>query len=420
MRRLPWFLIAWFISLVLFLWSTLPLLSGYAAKVCCSAVFISHRNPDTVVARDLHDFPFFLTRCTVDVSDSSVTATVFGVARTRALYHHGVGAVLVNGISEKDLRLQWAAIQTAPPPPADTIPQRPDLDTLLQSALARDAGTRALLVLHHDTIVGEAYAPGFNDSTPQAGWSMTKGVTNALLGILARDGRLNIGDRAPIAAWQHDARKDIRIKDLMQMRSGLRWWEFYIGPCACTQMLFKAKDMGKQAAEADLKHPPGKVFNYSSGTANILSEIIRDKVDPKDYYRWPYEQLFYKIGMLHTTLEPDAGGAFVGSSYCYATARDWARLGLLYLHDGVWKGQRLLPGGWVRFSTTGEGVYGALWWLNGGRWPHVPADAYAAEGYEGQYVLVVPSKDLVVVHLALYAHRPDPDAFISRVLRYIR
>lgn len=416
-RRLPWFFITIVLSFFLYLYETLPLLSGYAAKVCCSAVFVSHRSPDSVVAHDLRHFPFFLARCTVDATDSSVTATVLGLARKRALYHHGLGSVLVNGISEENLRHQWATIQTAPPPPgpADTLAQTPLLNALLQHELARE-GARALLVIRHDTLIGEAYAPGFNDSTPLAGWSMTKSVTNALLGVLSREGRLDTADRAPVGSWHNDARKDITIKDLMCMRSGLRWWEFYIGPCPCTDMLFKAKDMGLAAAQCDLRHTPGEVFNYSSGTANILSKIIRDKIPVEDYYRWPYERLLYKIGMRHATLEPDAGGTFVGSSYCYATARDWGRLGLLYLHDGVWRGERLLPEGWVRFSTTGPGVYGALWWLNGGRWPHLPADAYAAEGYEGQYVCVIPSKDLVVVHLALFPARPDIDGLVNRLL----
>src|SRR5262249_41249938 len=159
-----------------------------------------------------------------------------------------------------------------------------------------------------------------------------------LLGILVRDSLLDIQEEAPVAAWQGDQRRSIAIADLMHMRSGLRWWEFYALPDACSRMLFEEKDMGNFAAQSGLRHSPGQVFNYSRGTANILSSIMRSRMGQSLYYKWPYEQLFYKIGMYHTIMEPDAGGTFVGSSYCYATARDWARFGLLYLHDGVWMG----------------------------------------------------------------------------------
>ncbi|TDW96714.1 serine hydrolase domain-containing protein [Dinghuibacter silviterrae] len=419
-KKFPYFfLLTLLLSLGLFLWETFPLLSGYGAKVCCSGVFISHRDPDSVIANDLGRFPFNLANYQVDGKDSSVRATVWGMAVKKAIYHTGLGAVLVNGTTEAALRQSWRNIQTAVPP-KDTLPLDNGDTAALAGMIKKEVGrngTRGLIVLYKDKVIGEGYAPGFDQNTPLAGWSMTKGIVSALLGILVREKRLDVRAPAPVAAWKDDNRRTIRTIDLMQMRSGLRWWEWYIGPCPCTDMLFKERDMGEAAARSSLRHPSGTVFNYSSGNANILSSIIRGCVDSNDYYRWPYEQLFYKIGMIHTVLEPDAGGTFVGSSYCYATARDWARLGLLYLHDGVWNGQRILPEGWVHEATTGAGIYGALWWLNGGRWPHVPTDAYAAEGYEGQYVLVVPSRDLVVVRLALDRGKPHPDSLMHEVLQ---
>ena len=251
---------------------------------------------------------------------------------------------------------------------------------------------------------------------------MTKGITNALVGILVNEGKLNIYQPAPVEAWQEDQRSRITMADLLHMESGLRWWEFYGGPSDATRMLFKEKDMGTYAIQSEIRNPPGKVFNYSSGTANILSAIIRKTVADSDYYRFPYEQLFYKTGMYSALLEPDAGGTFVGSSYCYATARDWARFGLLYLQDGVWNGQRILPKGWVDFTRRGDpetgNSYGALWWLNKGRrHPKLPADCYSCGGYEGQYIWVIPSKDLVVVRMACeHGRRLDPDAFVPAVM----
>jgi CubicO group peptidase (beta-lactamase class C family) len=199
-------------------------------------------------------------------------------------------------------------------------------------------------------------------------------------------------------------------------------------------MLFKERDMSAFAINKSLKTKPGTVFYYSNGTANILSYIIRKTVGDKDYYRFPYEQLFYKIGMYNTELEVDASGTFVGSSYCYATARDWARFGLLYLNDGVWNGERMLPKGWVKFTATASGAkndskagkYGALWWVNQGdrnnpanrKYPHVPPDCFSCQGYEGQSVWVIPSKKLVVVRLSLeHGDVLNHDLFLSQVIK---
>jgi len=412
--------------LAFFLWNSFPLISGYGAKVMCSAVFLAGRDPAAVAQQDLGHFPFSLGRFVVDRRDSSVTGTIWGLASAKAIYRRGLGATLVNGITEQKLRRQvpdaWLPVAPVLDPDTMDWPQGdrikdtawPDLHKFMDGMFADSNGTRAVIVVYNDHIIGERYAPGFDRHTPLAGWSMTKGITNALLGILARDSLLDIQEPAPIAAWKGDERRSIAIADLMHMRSGLRWWEFYALPDACSRMLFEEKDMGDFAARSGLRHSPGQVFNYSSGTANILSSIIRDKIDRSSYYKWPYEQLFYRIGMYHTVMEPDAGGTFVGSSYCYATARDWARFGLLYLHDGVWMGRRILPEGWVRF--TREGVrYGALWWLNNGRWPHVAADAFACEGYEGQHLWVIPSRKLVVVRLALQREKLDVD----KVLRWL-
>ena len=454
MKKLRYLCALLLVLLILVVARCLPIISGYGAKVLCSAVFVGGRNPDSAQKQDLGIFPFNLARFTVDPRDSSVTGSVWGLASSRAIFRRGLGAVLVNGLTEANFR-QQAARWTAQTPDS-LLPTTTALDTIdwpdgdrvkdtapmsglastspmsglasaspmpgLASALDREIGahgTRAIVVLYQGRIVGERYAPGFGPNTPLTGWSMTKSITSALLGILVRQGKLNIDSAAPIAAWQNDDRGKITIRDLMRMRSGLRWWEFYFGPSRCTQMLFREKDMGGYAARSSLRHPPGTVFNYSSGTANILSLIIRGAIDTSGYHRWPYEQLFHRIGMRHTVLEPDAGGTFVGSSYCYATARDWARFGLFYLHDGIWDGQRILPKGWVDAAKTGPGIYGALWWLNGGRWPRIPADCFCADGYEGQYICVIPSRDLVVVRLALDHTRANPDRLVGDILEAI-
>lgn len=433
-------------GLLVLIRESLPIISGYGAKVLCSGVFVAGRNPEQVIKSDLSSFPLSLGTYTVDRADSSATGKVLGFAVRKAIYRYGLGATLVSGITEEELRRQRFQRAVAPKVDGDTVdwpmgdraagaPGTRGLaaDTALDAAVdtavlreavgrafgeygAKETGTRAVIVVHRGRIVAERYAPGFDRHTRLTGWSMTKSITNALIGILVRQGRLNIAAPAPVESWQVDGRSKITIENLLRMNSGLRWWEFYGGPSDATRMLYKEKDMGEYAMRSRLAHKPGTVFYYSSGTANILSSIIRRVVGDSDYYRFPYEQLFDRIGMYSAVLEPDAGGTFVGSSYCYSTARDWARFGMLYLQDGIWNRHRVLPEGWVDFTRRGE-EYGALWWLNrNGRHPHMPRDCYGCEGYEGQYVWVIPSKDLVVVRLALENGRKlDPDFFVPAV-----
>jgi len=425
------------LSILVFIKEAMPIISGYGCKILCSGVFVAGRTPEAVIRDDLGSFPLNLGTYAVDRTDSSVTGSVLGMATRVALYRSGLGATLVSGMTEEMLKEQRVERAGAPGVNPDTIDwpmgdRAPvERDTLgLGAAVgiafgdggAPSTATRAVVVVYHGQIVAERYAPGFDRHTRLTGWSMTKGITNALVGILVNEGKLNVYQSAPVGTWQEDQRNRIIMADLLHMESGLRWWEFYEGPSDATQMLFKEKDMGAYAMESAVRNPPGKVFNYSSGTANILSAIIRKTVADSDYYRFPYEQLFYKTGMYSALLEPDAGGTFVGSSYCYATARDWARFGLLYLQDGVWNGQRILPKGWVNFTRTGDPAtgnsYGALWWLNEGlRHPKLPADCYSCEGYEGQYIWVIPSKDLVVVRMACeHGRKLDPDVFVPAVM----
>ena len=198
----------------------------------------------------------------------------------------------------------------------------------------------------------------------------------------------------------------------------------------------KVGDAAAYTANQPLEVTPGTEWKYSSGTSNIISRIIRHTIGGTyaDYFKFPREALFNKIGMYHTTIEPDASGTFVGSSFTFATARDWTRLGLFYLHDGVWQGERILPAGWVKYSLTPilpspTGQYGAHWWLNNkdpnnpedNLWPDLPKDAFAARGFEGQRLLIIPSHNLVIVRLG--QSRPetswDLNNFAAKILQAI-
>jgi len=252
-----------------------------------------------------------------------------------------------------------------------------------------------------------------------------------LLGLLVRDGKLDIMAPAPVPEWASpdDPRHAITTDQLMRMSSGLESSEDYGDLRAdVVQMLYNSSDMAAYAANKPLIAKPDTVWNYSSGTANILARIIRHQLggDVTDYWSYPRQEFFYPLGMTSAVMEPDASGTFVGSSYMYATARDWARFGQLYLQDGVWQGQRILPEGWVDYARTptppSQGQYGALWWLNRGsgeskEWEGVPDDAYAAEGHDGQYVVVIPSRNMVIVRLGVSRHGAwDQTEFLKSVL----
>jgi len=440
-----------FICFVVYLWKYLPVISGHVAKEMCSDIFVSGRTPNDITRHETGIFPYNLASFTINTEDSSVSASVLGLAKRKAIYRKGLGATLISGISENELRKQSINIPNPIQINQDTIdfPQGNrikdtlinDIDKVQLNATIKTAfeksdiiQTRAVIVVYNGQIIAEKYGDGYTSNSKQLGWSMSKSIINALIGILVQQGKLNINASAPIDQWRNDERNEITTTNLMQMNSGLKFWWFPFASSDLTNMLFKEKDMGVFATEKPLINKPGSVFNYSDGTANILSYIIRKTIGDKDYYRFPYEQLFYKIGMNNTLLEVDPVGTFVGSSYCYATARDWARFGLLYLNDGVWNGEQILPEGWVQFTATASsaknsskgGKYGALWWTNSGdqnnaankKYAHVPSDCISCQGWDGQYVWVIPSKKLVVVRLAFeQGNYLDPDTFLSEIIK---
>ncbi|MBS1660585.1 MAG: serine hydrolase [Bacteroidetes bacterium] len=416
------------ISILIFLWSALPIISGYGAKIAASGVFVAGRGAEDVIREDLGNFPVRLASVKVNLADSSVTASVWGLAERKAIYRRGLGVTLVSGLPEEEIRAQRMVLAEVPVVNQDTVDWPlgdggsdslvRSVEDVVDSAFEGDFGTRAIIVVYKGRIVAERYARGFDRHTRLLGWSMTKGILNAMVGILVKQGRLDIRQPASVDVWKGDDRARITTADLLQMNSGLSWWEWYAGPGDATNMLFESADMGEYASRSALRHQPGMVFNYSSGTANIVSSIVRSKLPDSVYYRWPYEQLFYKLGMYSMVLEPDAGGTFVGSSYAYGTARDWSRFGLLYLRNG----EGVLPESWVRYTRTGSG-YGALWWNNDQqrRYRGVPEDCFSCEGYEGQDIWVIPSKELVVVRLALeHGQRLKRGAFLQGIIGALR
>lgn len=426
-KVIVWLLLLLLVIICRYVYLSAPILTGYGAKNLCSAVFLQHRQAVEVIKNDLSDFPFSLVSYTLNERDSSATATLWGFARQKAIFRRNAGAALVNGYSEADIRKQKI---TVPPPPftdtdtvawpygdklPDTLPSAIDT-ALLRQAFSKqftpDDQTRALLVVYNGQIVAEKYAVGVNMYTPLQGWSISKSITAALTGILVKQGKLDLNASKLLPQWLHTDKAVITLRELLQQTSGIRYREQYLAPSEATTMLFKKGDMSGYIAGLPIKYTPGTVFNYSSGNANLVSRIIRNALAPEDYYAFPYTSLLYPLGMYHTFLETDAGGTYVGSSYTYATARDFARFGLLYYQNGCWNGKQLLPDHWTQASVQPSGAdplrhYGYFFWLNGWdkdhpgqRWfPDVPPDMFFASGYLGQGIYIIPSKKLVVVRL---------------------
>lgn len=432
---------------------TLPVGTGHVAKTLCSNVFIAGRDADTVFREDIAPVSplFAFTAYKVDRSRKMVIATALALFRSKAVYREDCGCTLVRSASDLessgqplsrkggvDSNLPWPAGE-GPAVAIEGVSSK-RLQYAIDRAFAetdtkRPKRTRAVVIVYDGRLVAERYAPGIDRKTPLLGWSMSKSVTNALLGILVRQGKLKIDEPAPVPEWRNteDSKGVITLDQLMRMSSGLSFSEIYAPLSDAVEMFYRSRDFAAYAAAKPLIAQPGSAWHYSSGTANILSRIVRDTAAPDyhPYYRFLYEELFDRIGMHSAVFEPDPSGTFVGSSYMFATARDWARFGLLYLQDGVWEGERVLPEGWVKYSTTPvpfapKGKYGALFWLNAGtpsdpmdrRWPAVPCDAYSAEGFQGQRVIVIPSKKLVLVRLGNSAEEAawNDEAFITDVM----
>jgi CubicO group peptidase (beta-lactamase class C family) len=277
--------------------------------------------------------------------------------------------------------------------------------------------TYAVAVVDRGQLVAERYsgvlehwdnaAEPVEPATRLLSWSMAKSVLHAAVGILVGDGRLDLDAPAPVPAWAGDERAAITLDHLLAMRDGLEFTEDYedAGRSDVIEMLFGSgqHDVAAYAVARPLAHPPGEIFNYSSGTSNIVAAILGRTVGTGqatlDFLR---ERLFEPIGMTSAQPRLDGAGHFIGSSYLYATARDYARFGLLYLRDGTWDGRRILPEGWVdlarRHRSTdpndGRG-YGSHWWVDADD----PRGGFWASGYEGQLIRCVPALDLVIVRL---------------------
>jgi CubicO group peptidase (beta-lactamase class C family) len=428
----------------------LPLLkeaTGSVAQTICSKGFISGIAQENVMRDHLLPQPgmrLIAWAMTIETDRASreVRARVFGGFESRSVYRTGRGCALAYpGVTEP------TALSPAPVI-APVLPQiggqdiAGPLDPRLRAALdnaftepgfGAPRNTQAIVVVHGGGIIAERYAPGLGPDTPLLSHSLAKSVVNALVGILVRNGKLRVEEPAPIAEWRGDARNKITISELLQMTAGFGFDEGG-GPNISSRIWYTEPDMASAAATSKPIAKPGASWGYCSRCYILLSRIIGQAVGggPQGVRDFAQRELFGPLGMNSVTLEFDASGTLMGANALYATPRDFARFGLLYLKEGVVGGRRILPENWVPYSTrpyqnTG---YGAGFWLNNTdtplpEWdmtwglPGAPRDSYMARGYLGQYIVIVPSADLVIVRMGQSHTRAMEAASVGALVREI-
>lgn len=435
--------------------------AGMSAHHLCAGVFVvgrDHpRDANRVLAQDIARFRVFNWQddfeYAIDYETRSASVWSEGVPRRTARYNGDQGCtILPDGMEQvsfdpvpvpRDIpdpdATPWptgdvGAYHEFPPRGVDVAA----IEAALDWAMAQEEhNTRALVVVYDGKIIGERYADGFDRNTPQISWSQGKSIASALVGASIEAGILRAGldDPVPIAEWrgEGDPRGRIRLRDILQMSSGLDFQNWSIGADSSWthgnehfRIYFDGLDVYRHAIEQPMDRDPGEVFRYRNSDPLSANAVVRRAAESagEEWLTYPQRILFDRIGARDFVLETDAWGNFIITGYDFGSARDWTRFGLLHLWDGVWPGpdgdDRILPEGWVDFvSSPAPGAplqnYGGLFWLNlGGAWPKAPRDAYWTAGFMGQHTVIIPSFDMVIVRLG-----PSPggtNAYMSEVV----
>jgi CubicO group peptidase (beta-lactamase class C family) len=401
--------------------------TGVVAHNVCSKAFVSGLDPETVFAetteRDGIRRLRRILRMKFDRGNRFVDVSAAGFS-SYAVYRQGLGCVLHHGSREPYvLKSDLQALKLPKAPPLlpeiagrDVVePADPALKAALNHAFEEPAAppfrrTKAVVVVHEGKVIAERYAGAIDVDTPLMGFSMTKSVINALIGILTQQGLVTPSMPAQIPEWRGDLRREIEIEHLLRMTTGLALDETNSGFDPSSQMVYLHDDMAGAVVDAAVVAPPGKRWAYSSATTQLLARIVRDATGgPEQSLAFAWRELFNPLGMRNVTLEFDGSGTLQGSTYMLASARDWAKFGLLYLNDGIVGGKRLLHEDWVDFSAaaTLDTDYAAGFWTNRSEHPNakarirlgIPRDAFFASGDLGQRIVIMPSQKLVVVRL---------------------
>ena len=400
----------------------LMVLTGYAAKDACSCHYLAEQDKTTILKENLDFSPVDLAWVEWDEVEQSASASLFGLAEQKAIFRGDLGCQLdfpTSHLQKQNIesnQSEW------------NLRERKRAEVERAIAVAFDSidgqwsGTRAVLVMEGNTILAERYQEGFDESSPLLGWSMTKSVTSTIAGRLVDDGTIDL-DARPSFSTASGANDSITWRSLLNMNSGIDWVEDYSSVSAATAMLYHSPAMFIRAKQKERIHTVGSRWYYSSGTTNLLNGLMEETFPNQEAYRsFVYDSILFKAGLSSMRIETDAEGHFVGSSYGYATARDWACFGLLYLREGEGPNGRVFDSSWVDFirqpAEGSRGVYGGHFWLNTNhnRSEAAPESMYMARGYKGQRVFIFPSMDLVIVRLGTIDHG---DAFDNELIRRV-
>ena len=454
---------------ILCLFTTLTLSLTSFPWICVTSLSDSFLGP-----QECSPIVKYITSATVNMTTSEVTSSLFGLLYQRAKYngnYRGCSLVGKEPLTPEPLRKPKKLENPSLPwPQGNTVDLTIDEDTselalTLDLAFSRfkplvpgsssptsnvteatEWGTREFVVVQNGRIVYEYYAPGFTPKTALLGWSMSKTLMASLIGIRIGEGAMDV--QAKVARWLPDWRSNNRsqvtIDDLLTMQSGLQWIEGYsLSHGEVIPMLFNDESCSERPRRAEPTYIPGKQFSYASGTSNLLSEVLRASIKYDEaYWTYPARMLFEPIGADSLVLETDRIGTFNAAAFGYGAARDWARVGLLFLRDGVWvDGKRILPEGWVEYVTaprkSSHGIYGAHFWLGGTEVdpkdidydPHLqehaqssvllPKGVFTMTGFAGQFVSVIPDKNAVIVRLSRDPSKRAYGELISEIIKVL-
>jgi CubicO group peptidase (beta-lactamase class C family) len=409
--------------------------TGIGSKLLCSSYFVTGFSLEQSID-DLVQYSPLLDMLDIEVDENQriVETSFFGLSTKTASFREGLGcSVDYPTYSQRASIITKSIVKNNAPWPLGSLVDTIDLKVqeLVESQVSLDnemgLNTRAIVVVKAGSIVAEAYGQGADAETPLLGWSMAKSLTSVMLGNLEMRGLIDLNGKAGFASWTGDGRSEIAISDLLTMTDGLDFSENYNPGDDATTMLFTSPSASDFTIARSLTSEPGTHFNYSSGTANLLARIYTDTLGgAQGAYDNYMDQIAGPLGFQNAVFEVDASGVFFGSSYLYASGRDWARLGEMMLAGGKINGERLVLEDWVQRATQpnrslNQKAYGYQWWLNAGnaelRWADLPSDAYAANGNRQQSLIVIPSKGVVIVRLGWTAGRYPVNERFSEILK---
>ena len=415
------------------------------AKLLCSQVFIAERDEHEALYNSVWPFVnsgYVNTKANIldytevdidiDRTNSRVSFRHERLGLQREAGYYADQGCIIHPKSHNRIFFEPVQVETSLPP-ADTLPwpmgdvvsdtalppevNQEELEKVVPAAFLPGNYTAAFIVVYKGQIIAERYGPGIDKDTLLEGWSTGKSVAATLLGVAINDEPgFDLFTPAPFEEWQGegDPRQQIRIADLLRMSSGLKYSYWSDDPATWEQpvsdhmfVYMGGINVFDFSVNRPAEFPPNTVGRYRNSDPLLIGYLVKKIVEAKgeDYLTFPQRALFDKIGIRKFILETDPYGNFVHSGYEYNSARNWARIGMLYLQDGIWNGERLLPEGFVEFIRTPapaweEPVYGGLFWLNlPTRWEGLPPDSFGMSGGGGQRIIMVPSRDIVIVRL---------------------